>query len=386
MPAFNVQYSKRPFLTLQGLDAALPWDEGSLLTHRMKSNAMQLSATSLQFYSGDALRALESWNVFNCTPTVGALCASQDTSVTLMGTSPVIVPLDMGGPVAASEFLRAFDGAVCNAADTGRVLGQSDVYTVSMCDLSERMLRFVVRDTDAGMLVYWKAESTPVAENVVLALVALYASVNIANNTIYLISASSAKQAFPIAGAMHVVVLAALSFALFVVCQEHADYYVSSHDYSLYVVLTTFLLLEILLLCAKLSQTSRKLGKLQDRVHFGYNINISTAILLLATLRLHSTFATPFFGVLLAIFGIRSACKLIQQLDDQSRAQHSPVNALSVLVDLFVWSCLLVYGLAVADDVFAQLEVAVYVMVGLMLGLFMAVLIERRASKACSSE
>jgi hypothetical protein len=385
MPAFNVQYSKRPFLTLQGIDAALPWEEGSLLTYRMKSNAMQLSATSLQYYSGDALRALETWNVFNCTPTARALCASGDTSVTLMGTAPVIVPLDLSGPMAASQFLRAFGGSVCNAADTKRLLGQSDVYTVSMCDLSERMLRFVVRDTETGMLVYWKAESTLAVENVILALVTLYASVNIANNTIYLITAAGAQQAFPSAGALHVLVLMALSFALFVVCQRHADFYVSSHDYSLYVVLATFLFLEVSLLCAKLSQTSRKLGKLQPRFHFGYNINMSTVILLLATLRLHSTFATPFFGVLFAIFGIRSACKLIQQLDDQCRMQHSWVNALSVLVDLSVWSCLLVYGLAVADDVYAQLEVAVYVMVGLMLGLFMAALIERKATKACSS-
>ena len=386
MAVFNVQYSKRPFLTLQGIDAALPWEEGSLLTRRLQSNAMQLSATSLQYYSGDALRALESWSVFNCTPTVRALCVSADTSVTLMGTAPVIVPHDLSGPLAASQFLRAFGGSVCNAADTGRLLGQSDVYTVSMCDLSERMLRFVVRDTEAGMLVYWKTESTPAAENVILALVALYASVNIANNTISLISASSAQRAFPSAGALHVLALTALSFALFVVCQLHADYYVSSHDYSLYVVLATYLFLEVSLVCAKLSQTSRKFGKVQDRFHFGYNINISTAILLLATLRMHSTFATPFFGVLLAIFGIRSACKLLQQLDDQCRAQHSSVNAVSVLVDLVVWSCLLVYGLAVAGDVYAQLEVAAGVMVGLMLGLFMAVLIERRAPKACSSE
>jgi len=197
MAVFNVQYSKRPFLTLQGIDAALPWEEGSLLTYRMKSNAMQLSATSLQYYSGDAVRALESWNVFNCTPTARALCASADTSVTLMGTAPVIVPHDLSGPLAASQFLRAFGGSVCNAADTGRLLGQSDVYTVSMCDLSERMLRFVVRDTEAGMLVYWKAESTGVVENVILALIALYASVNIANNTVSLISASSAQRASP---------------------------------------------------------------------------------------------------------------------------------------------------------------------------------------------
>lgn len=384
MAVFNVQYSQRPFLTLQGVDAALPWEEGSLLTYRMKSNAMQLSATSLKYYAGDSLRALDSWGVFNCSPTVRALCAS-DTGVTLMGTSPVVVPFDLSGPMAASHFLRAFNGSVCNAADTKRSVGRSDVYTVSMCDLSERMLRFVVRDTDAGMLVYWKAESTPGAENVILALVALYASINIANNTIYLISAAGAQQAFPSAGAYHVLTLTALSLALFVVCQQHADFYVSAHDYSLYVVLATYLLLEVCLVCAKLSQTSRKAGKLHDRFHFGYNINISTAILLLATLRLHSTFDTPFFGVLFAVFGVRTACKLLQQLDDDRHTQSS-VNAASVLIDLFVWSCLLAYGLSVAEDVYAQLAVATCVMVGLMLGLFMAVLIERKAAKACSSE
>lgn len=385
MATFNVRYSARPFMTLQGLDAALPWDEGSLLTCRMRSNAMQLSATSLQFYSGDTLRALETWSTFNCTPTARALCASADTGVALMGTSPVVVPNDLSGPLAASQFLRAFGGSVCNSADTGRLLGNSDVYTVSMCDLSERMLRFVVRDTEAGMLVYWRAESTPVVENVILALVALYASVNIANNTIYLISASSAQR-LPSAGVFPVLVLAALSLALFVVCERHADFYVSSHDYALYVVLVTFLLLEVSLLCAKLAHTSRKVGKLHDRFHFGYNINLSTAVLLLATLRLHSTFATPFFGVLFAVFGIRAACKLLQQLDDRCRPQHAWVNGASVLVDVAVWSCLLAYGLAIADDVYAQLGVAANVMVGLMLGLFMAVLIERKAAKACSSE
>ena len=384
MSVFNVQYTKRPFLTLQGIDTALPWEEGSLLTYRMKSNAMQLSATSLQYYAGDTLRALESWNVFKCTPTVRALCASADTNVVLMGTSPVIVPHDLSGPMAASHFLRTFGGSVCNAQDTGRLLGQSDVYTVSMCDLTEHMLHFVVRDTEAGMLVYWKAESTPVAENVILALVALYASVNIANNTIYLISASSART-LQNTGVYHVLIIMTVSFALFVVCQRHTDYYVSSHDYSLYVALVTFLALEVFLLCTKLSQTSRKVGKLQDRFHFGYNINISAVILLLVTLRLHNTFDTPFFGVLFAAFGIRTACKLLQQLDDHCRAQHSWVNVVSVVVDLFVWSCLIVYGLTIADDVYAQLAIAANVMVGLMLGFFMGVLIERKGAKACSS-
>ena len=373
-------------MTLQGIDTALPWEEGSLLAYRMKSNAMQMTATSLQYYADDTLRALESWNVFNCTPTVRALCASADTNVVLMGTSPVIVPHDLSGPMAVSHFLRTFDGSVCNAQDTGRLLGRSDVYTVSMCDLTERMLHFVVRDTEAGMLVYWKAESTPVAENVILALVALYASVNIANNTIYLISATNAQRSLQSTGVYHVLIIMTVSFTLFVVCQSHADYYVSSHDYSLYVVLVTFLALEVFLLCMKLSQTSRKVGKLQDRFHFGYNINISAVILLLVTLRLHNTFDSPFFGVLFAVFGIRTACKLLQQLDDHCRAHHLWVNVLSVVVDLFVWSSLIVYGLAIADDVYAQLAISANVMVGLMLGFFMGVLIERSVAKACSSE
>lgn len=385
MAVFNVQYTRRPFLTLQGVDAALPWEEGSLFTYRMKSSAMQLSATSLQYYSGDTLRALESWDVFNCTPTVRALCTSQDTGVALMGTSPVVVPHDLSGPMAASQFLRSFGGSVCNAQDTGRLLGQSDVYTVSMCDLSERMLRFVVRDTEAGMLVYWKAESTPVVENVILALIALYASVNIANNTVSLISASTAQRASHGAGVSYVLVLTAASFALFVVCQRHADYYVYAHDYSLYVTLATYLLLEVSLLCLKLSQTSRKAGKLQDRFHFGYNINISAVMLLLVTLPLHNTLATPFFGVLFAIFGIRTTCKLLQQMDDHCRAHYSWVNLVSVVVDLLVWSFMLAYGLAISDDVYAQLAIAANVMVGLMLGFFMGELIERRQTKACSS-
>lgn len=385
MAVFNVQYTQRPFLTLQGVDAALPWEEGSLFTYRMKSSAMQLSATSLQYYSGDSLRALDSWDVFTCSPTVRALCASQDTGVTLMGTSPVVVPHDLSGPMAASHFLRSFNGSVCNAADTGRSLGRSDVYTVSMCDLSERMLRFVVCDTEAGMLVYWKAESTPVVENVILALIALYASVNIANNTVSLISASTAQRASPGAGVSYVLVLTAASFALFVVCQRHADYYVYAHDYSLYVALATYLLLEVSLLCLKLSQTSRKAGKLQDRFHFGYNINISAVMLLLVTLPLHNTLATPFFGVLFAVFGIRTTCKLLQQMDDHCRAHYSWVNLVSVVVDLLVWSFMLAYGLAISDDVYAQLAIAANVMVGLMLGFFMGELIERRQTKACSS-
>ena len=61
------------------------------------------------------------------------------------------------------------------------------------------------------------------------------------------------------------------------------------------------------------------------------------------------------------------------------------MNVVSVVVDLFVWSCLIVYGLTIADDVYAQLAIAANVMVGLMLGFFMGVLIERKGVKACSS-
>jgi hypothetical protein len=57
-----------------------------------------------------------------------------------------------------------------------------------------------------------------------------------------------------------------------------------------------------------------------------------------------------------------------------------------VFVDSFVWSCLLAYGLAIADDVYSRLVLAANVVVSLLLGYFMCVLIERRRTKACSSE
>jgi len=386
MSIFNVQYTMRPFLTLQGIETTLPWEEGSLLMYRMKSSAMQLSATSLQYYSGDTLRRLHTWGVFRCTPTVEALCVSTDTNVTLMGTSPVVVPEDMRGPIEASPFLRTFGGSVCNSQNTGRLLGPSDVYTVSMCDLAERMLRFVLVDTQEGTLVYWRAESTTVLENVILALVALYASTNIANNTIFLISTSSSGRSLPSSGVYHVLLLTVLSFALFVLCQIHDDYYVSTHDYNLYVVLVIFLTLEICLMYMKFSQSNRKVHKMRDKFHFGYNVNMSTTMLFLVTLRLHNTFANLFFDVLCALFGIRTVCKLIQQLDDQFRSQHSWANAISVFVDSFVWSCLLAYGLAIADDVYSRLVLAANVIVSLLLGYFMCALIERRRTKAYSSE
>jgi hypothetical protein len=386
MSIYNVQYTKKPFVTLQGIDDVLLWEEGSLLLYRMKSSALQLTATSLQYYSGDSLRGLETWNVFRCTPAVGALCKSVGTKVTLMGTSPVIVPYDISGPMSASPFLQAFNGSVCNSQGTGRSLGPSDVYTVSVCDLTERMLRFVVSEAEDGMSVYWKSEEPSVSENVILACIALYASVNIANNTVYLIATTNSERPTSNTGIYNIFLLTGTSVTLLLICQNHAHYYVSSNDYNLYTVMYVFLVLEVSLLFLKLTRTNRKVEKMQGRFHFGYNINLSTTILLLTTLRLHKTFSTPFFGILFAFFGIRTFCKLIQQLDDFCRSHHSHVNAISVLVDLFAWSCLLAYGLAIAGDVYGQLAVAVNVIVGFIFGLAMSILIERKRTRACNSK
>lgn len=386
MSIYNVQYTKKPFVTLQGVDGVLLWEEGSLLLYRMKSTAFQLTANSLQYYSGDSLRGLETWNVFHCTPAAGALCKSVDTKLTLMGTSPVIVPYDISGPMTASQFLQTFNGSVCNSQGTGRLLGPSDVYTVSVCDLTERMLRFVVSEAEGGMSVYWKSEESSVAESVILAFIALYASVNIANNTVFLITPTNSERPTANMGIYHLLLLSTTSVVLLVICQNHAHYYVSSNDYNLYTVMYIFLVVEVSLLFMVLTQTSRKVEKMQGKFHFGYNINMSTTILLLTTLRLHGTFSTPFFGILFAVFGIRTFCKLIQQLDDYCRAQYSQANAISVLVDIFVWSCMLAYALATAGDVYGQVAVAVNVIVGFIFGLVMSILIERKRTKACNSK
>ena len=37
MSIYNVQYTKKPFVTLQGIDGVLLWEEGSLLLYHIKS-------------------------------------------------------------------------------------------------------------------------------------------------------------------------------------------------------------------------------------------------------------------------------------------------------------------------------------------------------------
>jgi len=368
----NIQDTQAPFMLLQASTRVLLWEEGVLMAYRLQATAMQLSASTLQLYTSEDLHFSAKWSVFTCAPTAAALCRSDDTGVALMGTAPVTTPRDVHDLLARSALLRDFGGLVCSSGSSGRFVGDTDVYTVSMCDLVEGGLRFVVQHTDAGGLVYWARDTTGVAESIVVSVIALYAVTNLAQNTSTLIAGDAAGVG--VSQTLNVLVCVVCVAVLTALCETHRGYYVSQQDVLLYVALLVFLAADVVLLLLK------AMGARNERSNFGHQIGISTVMVLLGTLRMHNTFATPFMPVLFGIFGTRTTCKVLQQLRDSFVLRSHAVNLVSVLLDLCVWCSLLAYNLMQSREVHEQLAVATNVALALLLGLGMSVLIAERKS------
>lgn len=400
MSLYNVQDAQAPFLLLQGASGGLPWDSGVLLGYRLRSAALQVSSSALQLYTEGDLWFGPEWRSFDCIASTSALCVSRNTSVALMGTLPVTTPRDVEALLPRSELLRAFGGAVCTSERTGRGAGEGDMYTVSMCDLVEGALRFVVVHADGRDRAYWIRDPTGVGETVVLSVIALYAATSLAQNLTSLVvkpvpaTNSSApvpselplespslvekpvlKQALTPA-ALNVLACVACVGVLVSMCETHREFFVSVHDVALYYVLVAFLAVDVVLLIAK------ETGPRDSGRNFGHQIGLSTVLLLLCTLRMHNTFNTPFAGVLLGLFGARAACKLLQHIHDclcgaQNRRPRT-VNLVSVLVDLGVWCSLLAHGLAQSGGMHDDLALSATVAMSLLLGLGMSILIVER--------
>lgn len=406
MSLYNVQDDRAPFMQLQGSSGVLPWDSGVLLAYRLRTTALQVSASTLQLYAEETLRFGPSWRSFSCAASTSALCESGKTGVAIMGTAPVTTPRDMDALLGRSELMKAFGGVVCTSERSGRVVGEGDVYTVSMCDLVEGALRFVFVHAQDGGRVYWIRDPTGVGETVLISGIALYAATSLAQNLTTLVAPKPKPAAGGAAAAaaavapetpivetkpkpaaawlalLNVLVCVACVVVLVIMCETHLDFFVSAQDVDLYRVLLVFLVVDVVLLSAKEMQP-RDSGRSRN---FGHQIGLSTVMLLLCTLRLHNTFNTPFLHVLLGLFGSRAACKLLQHLHDclapgsRFRFAASRANLVSVLVDLGVWCCLLAYGLAQCSAVQEHLALAVNVVTALLLGLGMSVLIAEHKS------
>jgi hypothetical protein len=388
MTIFNVQEAAAPFLQLQGCTGLQRWDEGVLLAYRMQTTAMQVSASTLQLFSDDMLQFGPSWRSFDCAPTTTALCLSRDTSVALLGTGTVTTPRDVAALLPRSELLRDFEGVVCSSATTGRVVGDSDMYTVSMCDFVEGGLRIVVEDNGEGSRVHWIRDRTGVGETLALCLIALYAASALAQHLAELMSTGTQTLSPEItANALVVAKTRMRQFALNVLaclvsiavllglCETHRDYFVSQQDVGLYQVLVLYLGAEVVLLCLK------ETGPRDCTRNFGHQIGLSTTVLLIATLRLHNTFDTPFLLVLVGLFGTRTACKVLQHIHACLAVRANLINLVSVIFDLGAWCSLLAYAIAQCSSVQEYLAVAVNVVFALLFGLAMCVFIAERQAR-----
>ncbi len=171
---------------------------------------------------------------------------------------------------------------------------------------------------------------------------------------------------------LNVLVCVVCVAVLTALCETHHGYYVSQQDVLMYFALLAFVAADVLLLLLK------AMGTRDERRNFGHQIGISTVMILLGTLLLHSTFSTPFMPVLFGIFGTRTVCKVLQQIRDSVVLRSSAVNLVSVLLDLCVWCALLAYNLMQCREVHQQLAVATNMTLAMLLGLGMSVLIAER--------
>jgi hypothetical protein len=391
MSIYNLQEAQAPFLMLQGSNGLQRWDEGALLSYRLQTTTLQVSANTLQLYAYQKLHFGPSWRYFDCSATTTALCVSRDSAVVLFGTQPVTTPRDVTALLSRSELLQAFNGVVCSSDSTGRSLGDGDMYTVSMCDLVEGALRFVIEDTGHGARVHWIRDGTGVGETLVLCVIALYAASVLAQHlselmakkpSVPALKAGEAPSAAPEttsearvqtmktrlrACALNVLACVVFTSVLLGMCETHREFFVSHQDVDLYHVLVLYLGAEVVLLCLKETRSR------DSSTNFGHQIGLSTTVLLLATLRLHNTFNTPFLLILVGLFGTRTVCKTLQHIHDGLALRAKPINLVSVLFDLGAWCALLAYSTAQCSAVEEYLAIAVNVVIALLLGLAMCV-------------
>lgn len=310
MPMWLIQNEKPPFILINSFQSPLRWDVGLMYRVRLQNTFMHIATNGIVASKRSTLRNLDDesigWKTATCTNTRTALCKHDETLV-FFDMNQSTIPYEH-----TPELSRKYMPPVCTSSMFGRLQTSSTyTYSVSVCDVVQGNMHFVLTAKNGQSMVLFKHDSTSAWQVVFLALAAVYAVTMLCIHASELIrpdanetneTPASKKRRQRILLVAHAV----LDIVLVEMCVSHYSFLVTEEDVRLASCLCVFVLLDLAF--AVLRRTTEYRANDDN----GKQVNGMIAFLLLITMRLNSSFQNVFVVSLTTLFGVRMWCKVIQ--------------------------------------------------------------------------
>jgi hypothetical protein len=379
MPFLLLQLNSRPFVVLNGLNAPVSWNSGLFLKIRRQTSHMLVTGNAITYFRHDKLNDLLSngWSNVTCFQNDNSLCL-HSPELDMFNSETVQKPYLYPDSVT-QQYPLVKDVCLKNS---GSMIVNSSMYTVSMCDLIDARAQFVLVEQPDNRRMFYRTDSTSLVEYACLACVCLYAVATLARHAVLLVKANEVhdndtKVANPILQFIpHTlrkycqVCVLHIGLSLFLLVSVILDLpnIATQSEYLLAWYLNVYVLWDCVFCVWKMSVHERKELK---------QINVMVVLLIMCCLRLYHTFQNAFHVLLVVIFAIRTSCKVLLVMLLNSDRVQSTNKLLSCNVSL-VYDVLTLYLLLLClnfttESVFdSQLMNSTILLIGFQLGTVVA--------------
>lgn len=390
MPSALVQSNARPFVLLRDLRSPLSWNEGLFLKIRFRASHVLLSSHSVAHFSRDAVTDLPSrgWTSFTCMQSDDSLCRHSE-QLDFFNSRLVQQPY-VYGSILRRDYPLGMD--VC-AKNSGRQIVNSSLYTVSMCDMIDAGMQFVLVEHTDERKIFYKSDSTSIAEYALLALVCFYAVATLAKHGVLLIKSDamqeknanekSATKTF-IVEALSKYISVSLMHIAVIVC-VFVLVITNMHRVATRSELYLAWYLIVYILWDAVFCLYRVWSRAQDQLK---QINLMVVLLMLCCLRLYHTFQNVFHAVFIVMFSIRTCCKVVLVMTCNADSNESTnkliMSNMSVMYDVItLYVILLCMNCAIdtVPDIYLH-NISVLV-VGVTIGSIIALMHRCRPNTSC---
>ena len=379
MPFLLLQLDSKPFIVLNGLYSPLSWNAGLFLNIRLRTSHVLLTSNAITYFRHDKLNdlAANGWNSLSCIQNDNSLCL-HSPELDLFNSKAVQKPYIYADSVTEHYPLV---NDVCSK-NSGSVIVNSSMYTVSMCDLIDARAQFVLLEQPDKRCMFYKADYTSLTEYACLACVCLYAVATLARHAVLLVKAdeghdSDTKVANPmiqfIPDALRKycqVCVLHIGLSLFLVVSVLLDLsnVATQSEYLLVWYLNVYVLWDCVFCAWKMIRAQKEELK---------QINVMVVLLMLCCLRLHHTFQNVFHVFLVVIFAIRTSCKvflvMLLNSDPQQSTSRLVFCNVSLAYDVLTLYLLLLCLNYTTESVFDnQMMDSSILLIGLVLGTVVA--------------
>jgi len=377
MPIWVIQADKLPFVTVDTQPGPLPWDVGVFYKARLQHTFLHIANTAIVAHSKGTLRDLarQGWKATTCAQASGAALCVRDASLDFFDAAGSTVPY-----VYSAELERAYMPPVCASSTEGRLqTSTTTTYSVSVCDLVQGHMHFVLEDRLGTATMWFKQDPTALWQVVLLAVTAIYAVTMLSLHLCELVQNEEPVALKPTTKYALAAAHAVLAVVLVANCATHHSMLVTDEEVQLCYLLYAFVVVDVCFVVLRRTTTYRSNDDKSKQV------NGMLVFLLLVTLRLNSSFQNVFVIVLTMLFGVRMWCKVLQtaylNMHRTLNIAVVPPN-LSVSIDVVVFYLLLTIALAEQGnaELEAQLLVSMVLVTSFNVGLLLAVVVQLRTS------